>query len=90
MKTNTSNVEGAPAVAVQRVVRLTVYAIKAYGNYGGGMAIVAAENEEAAKKLATGCDSNWHTRYHEPESIEALPVSYEGHALVLAHYATGE
>lgn len=71
-------------------IGLTVYAIKAYGMYGGGMAIVGATTEDEAKRLATGLDTNWNTRYHEPESVVILPVTYSGDPSVLTHYETGE
>ena len=80
----------APDKGVGCDALLAVFAIKAYGNYGGGMAIVAAVDEDEAKRLATGLDEMWHTRYHAPESIMRLPVEYRGPSAVLANYETGE
>ena len=72
------------------MVRLTVYAIKAHGNYGGGMAIVAATDKGEAELLAAPLDRQWHTRFDAPESVDVLPVQCEGEPRVLAWYATGE
>jgi hypothetical protein len=70
---------------------MNVYAIKAYGTYGGGMAVVAADNEGEAKTLAEKAEaSSWGVRYREPESVELLPCVCDGPARVLVHYETGE
>jgi hypothetical protein len=70
---------------------MKVYAIKAFGHYGGGMAVVAAPSEDEAKVLAQQKESSyWRVRYEEPESIEVLPCRCDGPARVLAHYETGE
>ena len=70
---------------------MNIYAIKAYGTYGGGMAIVAAKSEEEAKNLAEAAEkSSWAVRYGKPESVEILPLSFKGSPRVLAHYETGE
>lgn len=70
---------------------MNVYTIKAYGNYGGGMAVVAADSEQEAKTVADKVnDPICGVRYGEPESVELLPCVCEGHARVLAHYETGE
>ena len=70
---------------------MNVYAIKAYGNYGGGMAVVAAGSESEAKELAEKAEKSlWRVRYGAPESADLLPLVCEGPARVLAHYETGE
>ena len=70
---------------------MNVYAIKAYGIYGGGMAVVAADSEEDAKTLASKAENSvWNVRYGRPETVELLPCTYKGTAQVLAHYETGE
>lgn len=70
---------------------MKVFAIKAYGNYGGGMSVVAANDEDEAKKIAEAAErSCWNVRYGKPESIEILPVSVAGEPRVLVHYETGE
>lgn len=69
---------------------MNVYALKATGHYGGGMAIVAADSEKKAMVLATGLDRDWQTKFHTPHSVELLPVTYQGKAKVLIWYATGE
>lgn len=70
---------------------MNVYAIKAYGHYGGGMAVVAADREDEAKALAEKAEeSYWSVRYGEPASMELLPCSCDGPARVLTHYETGE
>lgn len=69
---------------------MKVWAIKAYGNYGGGMAIVAADDAQMACTLANQAESSvWHVDYQRPESVEELPLQAEV-AGVLAHYETGE
>ena len=70
---------------------MNIYAIKAYGNYGGGMAVVAADSEDEAKALADKAEeSYWNVRYGKPESVDLLPCVCEGPARVLIHYETGE
>ena len=70
---------------------MNVYAIKANGNYGGGMAVVAAESEREARVLADKAeDSTWRVNYDSPESVELLPCVCDGPARVLVHYETGE
>jgi hypothetical protein len=70
---------------------MNVYAIKAYGNYGGGMAVVAADSEDDAKAIADKTEDRvWHVRYGNPSSVEQLPCVCVGPARVLAHYETGE
>lgn len=70
---------------------MNVYAIKAYGNYGGGMAVVAADSEDEAKSVADKIqDSIWRVRYGKPESVELLPCVCGGVARVLEHFETGE
>ena len=42
---------------------MNVYAIKAYGTYGGGMAVVAADSADEAKALAAQADGiGWAVR----------------------------
>lgn len=70
---------------------MNVYAIKAYGTYGGGMAVVAAKSEDEAKALAEKAeDSYWAVRYGTPQSVELMPCKCGGPARVLVHYETGE
>lgn len=70
---------------------MNVYAIKAYGNYGGGMAIVAAESDVDAIAIADTIEARgWHVRYGQPESVEWLPCPCAGPARVLTHYEIGE
>lgn len=70
---------------------MNVYAIKAYGSYGGGMAVVAADSEDDAKALAEKAENSyWCVRYGSPGSVDLLPLVCEGPARVLVHYETGE
>lgn len=70
---------------------MNVYAIKAGGHYGAGMAIVAAENEAQAKGLAVAAEqSPWRIDYHQPDSIEVLPCAYSGPPRVLVQHEAGE
>ena len=70
---------------------MNVYAIHAYGNYGGGMAVVAAPSKEIATELAQKKENSvWNVNYLEPNDIEILPVEYEGLPCVLTSFETGE
>lgn len=69
---------------------MKVYAIKASGNFGRGMAVVAADDEHEAKNLADKAEvSLWRVRYDRPDSVDLLPCVCDGPARVLAHYETG-
>jgi hypothetical protein len=69
-----------------------VWAIEAYGYYGGGLAIIAADTEAEAIAIgATIVDQSWRTDYGKPDEIsELLDVTAAGLARVLTHYETGE
>lgn len=70
---------------------MIVYSIHAYGNYAGGMAIVAAENEKQAIALITKSDNSIFTiEWDKPEKMMILPVQYDGRAGVLDFHVTGE
>lgn len=70
---------------------MNVYAIKASGNYAGGMAIVAAKSPEDAHKLAAAIDTSfWNIRYDQSDSTKLLPLIFEGTQRVIVHYETGE
>ena len=69
---------------------MSVYALTGWGELGGGMAIIAAENETEAKSLCIGLDPTWKTDYQKPSSVEILPVEYHGPARVLCHFEAGE
>lgn len=70
---------------------MKVYAIKAYGRGGGGMAIVAANSKVEACVLAQEEENSmWQVDYETPEEIELLPCECAGQARVLTHYETGE
>ena len=68
---------------------MKLFAIQAYGNYGGGVVVVRAETKERAIELASKInDSTWHTRYHKPTEVVELPAGAEDQ--ILYHYETGE
>ena len=70
---------------------MNVWAITAYGHYGGGMAVVAADSKDEAIGIADKIvDEMWRVRYGEPDSVDLLPCACDGPARVLAHYETGE
>lgn len=71
---------------------MDVYEIKANGDYGGGVAIVAAPSEGDAIRLAsTIYDLLWSTDYSHPYSVALIEgVSSAGPARVLTHFETGE
>lgn len=67
---------------------MKLFAIQAYGRYGGGWALVRANDEARARELAaTIRESYWHTRYDKPDEVIELPSAGEG---VLHHWETGE
>lgn len=69
---------------------MNVYAIKASGRYGGGMAVVAAEDESAARLIGeTIQDRMWRTDYSKGD-IELLPCQCAAPARVIFHYEVGE
>jgi len=73
-------------------MKLKVFAIKATGTYGGGMAVVAASEQGQAEAIASNIfDHVWNTRYHVPDSVEELPdVFADGLPRVLSHHELGE
>lgn len=70
---------------------MKVYAIEAYGNYGAGMAVIAADSKEEAIAIAEKIDGNiWNVRYGKPTNVQLLPCICDGPARVLTHFETGE
>ncbi len=69
---------------------MNIYAIKARAKYGGGMAIVAAQDEEQAIALASTIEDTWRTDWANPVYIKALPVDYHGTEQILEHHEAGE
>ena len=70
---------------------MKVFTIKAYGELGGGIAIVAADCSDDAIALAAAIENpGWKVDYGDPEQVDTLPVIYEGTARALEHYETGE
>lgn len=70
---------------------MKVYAIKASGNYSGGMAIIVADSEDDAKALAEkNKSSTFGIWYETPDEVELLPLECEGPARVLVDYEMGE
>lgn len=70
---------------------MNVYSIHAYGNYAGGMAVIAAENEKQAIDLIMKSDNSiFSIDWNKPEKMLILPVQYDGKAGVLDYYVTGE
>jgi len=68
--------------------RKRLFAIQAYGTYGGGWALVFAVDEARARKIASTIkDSIWFTRYDDPSEVVELALDGEG---LLYHYETGE
>ena len=81
--------ERIPPVSIGETMRL--YAIEATGHYGGGCAIVAAESEEIARKLAANIPGgSWKVRYDEPEQVRLIASNVSGPATTLYHYEMGE
>lgn len=71
---------------------MKVYAIKASGTHGGGMAIVVARTEKQALTLASRIEcSSWCVLYWTPDQVEVLGgCQCEGPARVLTYYENGE
>lgn len=70
---------------------MKVFAIKAYGDLCGGMAIIAAETISEAKQIANNSISvyPWKVEYDNPEDFTLLPVKYNGPVGVLDHFEYG-
>lgn len=72
-------------------MKLSVYSVIGDGQYGGGMAIVAASTPEEARSVAgTIRDDMWLTDYLNARQTNALPLIFDGEPCVIAHYETGE
>lgn len=70
---------------------MNLYTLKARGNYGGGMAVVAAADEQRARELASTIrDSTWQTDYRNAYEVTLLRVHYVDKEGVLDHFETGE
>lgn len=69
---------------------MTVFAIKASGNYSGGMAVVAANSKERAIEMAGTIRNIFNVRYDRPDEVDVLPVVYNGPEKLLTHYEMGE
>ena len=72
---------------------MNVWALKAHGWYAGGMAIIAAPSKAEVLRLGATIvsENHWAVAYGKPESIELLPVFFEGEEpCVLVHYEMGE
>lgn len=68
---------------------MKLFAVRAYGNYGVGVAVVRAKTEERARELAAEIRQrgSWNVRYNKPDEVVELATSGEG---VMYHYETGE
>lgn len=70
---------------------MKVFSLKASGHYGGGMAIVAANDNLEAINLASHLKSYWRVDFRDGfTQVKELPVSYKGEAKVLEFYEIGE
>lgn len=88
--TNESTIDIGKLLPRKKKPSLKVFAIKAYGQWAGGMAIVAAKDKEEAKELASKIPNNYRIRYGNPESVETIDAVSDGCSRVLAHYEIGE
>jgi len=73
---------------------MKIFTIKARGTYGGGMAVVAADDEAEATQIAAASLGRdvWRTRYDKPDEVTAI-VDVSGVDIqrgVLDHFETGE
>lgn len=69
---------------------MNIYSVKAYGHYGGGMAVVCAASESDAREVAGAIrDEMWRTDYARGEAL-ILIREVLGPARVLDHFETGE
>lgn len=67
---------------------MKLFAIQAWGNYGGGVAIVCAESKEEAIAFASKIrDRTWNTDYARPQDVVELAPTATG---VLYNFETGE
>ena len=58
---------------------MKLFAIKAYGNYAAGVAIVRAESEQAARDIAASIKhSSFNVRYAKPDEVEEISSDNDG------------
>ena len=71
---------------------MDVYRIVGHGNYGGGMAIVAARDEHRAKVLAGGIhDSTWHVDYKNSNDVYVIDgLEWHNEETVITSFEFGE
>ena len=71
---------------------MQVFSIQAFGSYCVGMAVVAAKDLKQATKLVYKASekSVFAVRWDHNPTVKVLPVSYEGKAMVLDIFASGE
>jgi hypothetical protein len=71
---------------------MQVFSIQAFGNYCFGMAVVAAKDSKQAIKLVYKASekSVFAVQWDKNPSVKILPVVYEGKAMVLDIFASGE
>lgn len=70
---------------------MNLYAVKAHGDWGGGMAVVIANDAAQAKQVAAMIrDDIWATDYAHPEEVVGLPGIVSGPPRVVTHFETGE
>ena len=68
---------------------MKLFTVQAWGNYGGGFAVVRAENEERAREIAARIPGgDWNVRYSKSERVDELFDS--GGEGVLCNWETGE
>ncbi len=65
---------------------MNVYAIEGSGNYGGGMAVIAAKSANEAIEIASHIKSYCNVDYKHCDCIEKLPVQYGGKSKVLTNF----
>lgn len=66
---------------------LDVYAVEAYGHFGGGVAIVAAITADEAIKIAfEQCKTGCSAEYNKPSKVLKLQADSQGAPRVLHFY----
>lgn len=71
---------------------MNIFSVRAWGNWGGGVAFVAANTEDEARALAAEIvDPTWKTNYRKPSEVAEVATDVLNlKPGVIDHFETGE
>lgn len=68
---------------------MKIFKIEGYGNYAGGVILVAANSAEQAAEMGNGLSgTTWNVTFKAKDAVEVSGVYTE--PTVILHYETGE